>query len=186
MKTKLLFYVDAQEVEGQVTRRTPSDIEVQITRPYENISMSMHVPYFARPFTDFTTECGDDVAKKLLKNIFEICKYIDANLEELTEQYLMTRSGIDALRPARMNSEKFRESRRSLRTRLKSGMIDNIEYQKRLKTIRKERRSFEMEKMRLWDSFFEECLPYSVPLEMRKDILRILAEHSDRQSGRSL
>jgi len=145
METKLLFALDAQEIEGQVTRRTPGEIEVKITKPYENISMRIQIPHFARPFTDLTAEWGIDVAKKLLENIYRICEMIYANLEELIEQYLTIKKRIDNLKPARMNADKFREARKRLKKKLKKGSIDNIEYQKRLISIRKQRRSLELE-----------------------------------------
>ena len=179
LETKLLLNIDSHEVAGQVTRRTPGEIEVKITKPYENISMRTQIPHFARPFTDLTAEWGNDVAKKLLENIYRICEMIYANLEELTEQYLTIKKRIDDLKPARMNVDRFREAKKRLKKNLKKGMIDNIEYQKRLISIRKQRRSFELEKMRMWDSFFEECLLDDVPPDMRKDVLRIVAENAN-------
>ena len=41
--------VDKTEVLGRITHRSKSDIGVEIINPYQNISSSLRIGYFARP-----------------------------------------------------------------------------------------------------------------------------------------
>jgi hypothetical protein len=67
----------------------------------------------------------------------------------------------------------FKSKRLKLRKLLRSGEIDNIEYQKRLTTIRKAYEKFELKKNQIWRRFFEEHFPMVVPADTRNDVLRI-------------
>ena len=63
MDIKIKITINGQEVEGQVTHRCASDITVKITKPYQNVSRGLHIPYFARPCTSFDSDFGDKTAK---------------------------------------------------------------------------------------------------------------------------
>ena len=174
MHTKIKIIIDGQEVEGEIVQRSASDINVQITEPYKDVSRGLHIPYFARPCNSFDTELGDKTAKDLLKSIYHLCKYISENLDSICSQFLQIKKSIELLEAENITERVFKSKRFQLRKLLKSGQIDNVEYQKRLTPIRKADEKFELEKNLIWNLFFEEHFPMIVPAETRNDVLSIL------------
>ena len=95
MHTKIKVTIKGQEVAGEITHRSASDINVKITQPYQNVSRGLHIPYFARPYKSFDSELGDEIAKDLLESIYHLCTFIFENLDSLTEQYLQIKKRIN-------------------------------------------------------------------------------------------
>ena len=69
------------EVAGEVTYRSEGDIAVKIVSPYLDLSSSLHIPYFSRPYHSFLTDYGDRTAQNLLKYLYELGLYVEENLK---------------------------------------------------------------------------------------------------------
>ncbi|MEJ2727374.1 MAG: hypothetical protein P8185_02495 [Deltaproteobacteria bacterium] len=143
MHTKIQITIDGQKVEGEITYRCASDISVKITKPYQDVSRGLHIPYFARPHASFDSDLGDKTARDLLKSIYHLCKFTFENLGSLIAQYLEIKKRIKHLEAKHVSEWVFKSKRIKLRKLLKSGEIDNIEYQKQLTRIKKAYEEFE-------------------------------------------
>ena len=60
--------IDKTEVLGRITHRSKSDIGVEIINPYQNISSSLHIGYFARAHRSFADDYGDQAPGISLRN----------------------------------------------------------------------------------------------------------------------
>jgi hypothetical protein len=177
MHTKIQTTIDGQIVEGEITHRSARDISVKITHPYQDVSRGLHIPYFARPYKSFDAEPGDEVAKDLLENIYHLCTFIFENMGSLLDEYRKFKKRVKFLEAKRVSEYVFKSKRLQLRKKLRRSEIDNLEYQKRLASIRKEYKKFERKKNLIWNGFFEEHFPMIVPVTTRKDILRIFEKN---------
>jgi hypothetical protein len=177
MDTKIKVTINGQKVEGEITHRSASDILVKITQPYQNVSRGLHIPYFAGSHKRFDSDLGDKIAKDLLESIYHLCHFIFENMGPLTAKYLKFKKRIKFLEARRVSEFVFKSKRLQLRKMLRSGKIDNIEYQKRLAPIRKEYKKFELKKALAWSRFFEEYFPMIVPARTKKDILKIIEDN---------
>ena len=75
------------EVLGKITHRSASDISIEIVRPYKNLSGGSHIPYFARAGHSYDGQAGDDTARKLLAEVYEIGKYLEENMPGLQREF---------------------------------------------------------------------------------------------------
>ena len=174
MQTKIALTINGQEVEGEITHRSASDINVKITNPYQDVSKGLHIPIFARPYRSFDTELGDEIAKELLESIYRLCTFIFENFDTLTKEYLQIKKRIKHLEIKSVSEWTFKSKRLQLRKLLRSDKINNIEYQKRLTSIRKEYEIFELKKSIIWSGFFAEQFPMVVPEDTKNEVLRLL------------
>ncbi|MGM5482281.1 MAG: hypothetical protein ACQESF_02355 [Nanobdellota archaeon] len=84
------------KLEGRIVSLQPYDIEVEITNPYQGITMGLHIPTFARGVTpDYgkckPTEHGKATAKDMLFELYDICRYAESesfqkNLKDYKEE----------------------------------------------------------------------------------------------------
>ena len=74
---------DNKEILGKVTHRCASDIAIEIISPYQNLTGKLHIPYFSRPYNSFDGEYGDETARRLLNNIYEIGLHLEKNIATL-------------------------------------------------------------------------------------------------------
>ncbi len=188
MDNKIKITINGQEVEGEITYRCASDITVKITKPYQDVSRGLHIPYFARPYASFDSDFGNKTAKDLLECIYHLCIFIFENLDALTEEYLQIKKQIRYLEAKSISELTFKSKRLHFRKLLRSGNIDNKEYQKQLTPIRKEYEKFELKKSLIWRRFFEEQFPMVVPIGTKNEVLKILEKSickNDNDSDRS-
>ncbi len=83
MKTSQPISIEIKgvEVAGEITYRTEGDIVVKILSPYHDLSSSLHIPYFSRPYHSFLTDYGDLTAQNLLKYLYELGLYLEENVK---------------------------------------------------------------------------------------------------------
>jgi hypothetical protein len=174
MDKKITAIINGQEVEGEITHRSATDIDVKITQPYQDVSTGLHIPYAARPYKSFETELGDKIAKDLLKEIYSICTFVSTNPDLLTGPYLQVKERIKYLEAESVSEQVFKSKRLQLRKLLRSGQIDSIEYQKRLTPFSKEYKKLRLKIYPLWSRFIEERFPMVVTEDIRNGVLRIL------------
>jgi hypothetical protein len=185
MNTKVKVTVNGQEVEGEITHRSATDIDVKITRPYQDVSTGLHIPYAARPFKSFETELGEKAAKYLLKELYQICTFISENLDSLIEHYLQVKKRIKYLEAKSVSEWVYKSKRLQLRKLLRSGQIDNIEYQKRLTPFSKEHKKLKYKIYAIWSRFIKEHFPMVVTADVRDDVLRVLEKSIPKTDNES-
>jgi uncharacterized membrane protein len=165
--------INGIEVEGIVIR-TLYDFNIKIVKPYKNLSGGLHIPHFAREHMSFKGEYGDKRIRDLLKELYILGKYLEDEMEHLKEKinYIDDNCADSSLEMIDENT--FKTKRITLKERLRSGEIDNKEYQKLLTQLRKKYKLWEQKNRELMDSFFEENFPMVVPVETRKEVINII------------
>ncbi len=78
---KITIEFNGVEVAGEITYRSEGDIAVKILSPYHDLSSSLHIPYFSRPYHSFLTDYGDRTAQNLLKYLYELGLYVEENVK---------------------------------------------------------------------------------------------------------
>lgn len=64
-------------VKGRIVYRSPSDISVEITDPFINITTGLHIPYFARSHASFQGNYGGKTARRLLVHLYRTLQIIN-------------------------------------------------------------------------------------------------------------
>ncbi len=93
-----VFVPDGFDVEGAITYLSALDIIVKITKPFQNLSTSLHIPDFAQSDNSFELEYGLQLARELLVGgLFKVGKYVKHNMKQFQEKYGPFRKQIDEL-----------------------------------------------------------------------------------------
>jgi hypothetical protein len=87
--------VNKVEVKGKITYRSAILIDIEIIEPFQNISKGLHIPYFSRAFHSFEDDYGDQTAEKLLRELYDISKYLDKNMNSLKEKLFLFKKKIN-------------------------------------------------------------------------------------------
>jgi len=170
---KINIFVEGIEVEGKITHRYASDITVQITKPFSNISTGSHIPYFARSNRSFNGVYGDLTAKSLLKNLYDVGHHMDSEIFSIREKLDSAKESISNL-PVQFNSEDFNAKRRELKQSLKQGKFDSKVYQQQLTPLRKKAEEYNQKVIEIMDAFFEDSFPMCVPYGTREEVLGVI------------
>lgn len=86
-KQYIQIVLDGVNVKGEIIHRSEADITVKIIHPYEELSNGCHIPYFSRPLHSFLTDYGDKTAENLLKYLYELGWYMEANRKFIKLQF---------------------------------------------------------------------------------------------------
>ena len=85
---KIKIKVNDRIISGRVSHLSKKDLSVEITSPYQRITTSIHIPYFAIKEQVFVkdgkpTEYACKEAQKLLREIYETCVIVDSNKKRI-------------------------------------------------------------------------------------------------------
>ena len=139
---RITITIDGQQVIGEITYRSHTDISLKIIVPFCNLSTGRHIPYFSAPFVNFLTEYGEKRAQELLAELYHLGKFIEENQEQLKIWLTEFRKSLDTIKkPEFFEREEFIRKRQELRKRLRNNEIDNKEHEKELSKIRKENKN---------------------------------------------
>ena len=83
---EITIVAEGKTVIGEITFRNESDVSVKITSPFSGLTGGLHIPYFSRPYHSFMTAYGDKTAENLLKGLWELGSYMEANRKFLKLQ----------------------------------------------------------------------------------------------------
>ena len=149
--------VDGVRVEGRITYRTNSAINVIITSPYQGaIDGAGRCP--REPTTkenDFAGELGRKEAEKALLRSYHLLKFVYDNLQGLKIKIKKLDNAIANLdENAFMPPERFHLIRKELRDEVRCGKIENKAYQQQLSP---EKKKVEARKYKIWDMEREFC-----------------------------
>ncbi len=172
-KMKIKILIDEVVVEGQITYRTAGGISVKITNPFENLSTGLHIPAPARAVMSYEGERGDATAESLLKELYEIGRYIDTNLVKLRENLDLAKNSVRNI-PDKFDKEDFYTKRRELRQLLKQKKLDNVTHQNELALLRKKHDEYDSKVRVIMDEFFKYNFPIGKPYGTREEVLDII------------
>ncbi len=175
MSEKKVAIIDGVEVEYTILHRCSNDFELQITKPFQNITGGLYIPNFARAHHSFKGEYGDKRILDVLNNVYGLGSYLAENLTRLTQQVHLLDQQLDALAAQSISEDELMEIRRKLRRRLKKGEISSRYQQKVLRWWRRDLERIWLEGENNYiDPFFEKNFPMLVPYETKKQVLKIL------------
>jgi len=120
------------DVSGEIIFRTAADIVVMITEPYYGLKSGMHIPWWSRPISNFTSEHGYETAQWLLKNLYILGLAIETNAATLKKEYLDYVIAKNQLLPLK---EKHKERKMYLRKEFKKSAFNQAYYQTERKKI---------------------------------------------------
>ena len=166
--------IEGVEVEARVKYRTASDLGIELLRPYGNLSTGSHIPVYGRRFCSFIGEYGDKRIIDMMKELYEIGRFIDENFSAMEQQFIALQSELNERAKNQKSPENAKEQMRLLKQRMRNGEMDFREYHRQLKSIRNASADFSFKTSRLIDHFFEMFFPMSVTMETRDDALGIL------------
>lgn len=181
-KSNIEIKIEDTTVKGIITHRSSCGFLVKIIEPYQNISCGSHIPYFAREHITFDGEYGDERIIETLGFLYSIGKYLDKEMDNLKTKFVQMNDKIQELTAIMITDEKFKIKREELRKRLKAKEMNNIEYQKKLTPIRKDRETLELKIWELQDKYFEDNYPMTIPVGTREELLDIINGNKDYKS----
>ena len=75
--------VDGIEVMGRISHRSSGDLTIVIEKPYRLFRNGRHLPCIARGQRSYLGPWGDKRAVELLEEVYQFCRFVDENEEEL-------------------------------------------------------------------------------------------------------
>jgi hypothetical protein len=169
------IYVSVRDlaVEGHATGSS-HDLNVEIRKPYQNLSLGLHIPYFAMRVNSFFGPYGYKRSEHLLEQLYQIAEYVNRKQDMLQAQLAQLRLKIASATKGRLTIEDFRKQRLELRKQLREGAIDNVEYQRGIGSMRKEVESWETHIWKLEEQFWEGYFQTVISMSCRESIIDVL------------
>ena len=140
---KIVMYIDGVRVEGELWEIHTWYLTVAITSPYSGLSESNgNIPAPAKAGCDFRE--GQDInrAYDILKSLYylfiKVEKEIDKIRPLLDTFFKEGRAKYDKETPEMIRMNELKSELKMNKTNLKSGKIDNIQYQREIKTLKEE------------------------------------------------
>jgi len=175
MSVKKITTINGIEVEYKVLHHFSNDFEIEITKPFQNITGGLHIPYFSRAYHNFDGDHGEECILSVLNNIYELGSHISENITCLKEQVHLLDQNIKKVSANSITEDEFKEISRKSRKMLRKNEISNSYHQKILRWWKKELDRVWLEtEFHYIDPFFEENFPMCVPNDTRKQVLKIL------------
>jgi hypothetical protein len=174
MKDTIQMDLPAGKVEGVITTRTAGDLVVAITRPYQHLTATAHLPVMARPKRSFVGHHGDERAREMLLELFQLGRFLEMKLPILRRAYA---EHLESLRQAEANKairDEYLSERRRLKQSLNAGSINQRTYQESMARLRKEHEAAEYDSDAAWLSFLAEWIPDAFSAEP-EEIRAVLA-----------
>ena len=167
--------IDGIEVEYKVLHRVSNDFEIEITKPFQNISGGLHIPYFARAHHSFDGKSGDEQILYVLNNVYGLSSYIAENRIRLKKQVRLLDRRLEKLSAHSISGDEFMAIRRKSRRLLRKGEISDKYHQMILRWWKKQMDWLWLEtELHYIDPFFKNNFPMTVPHDTRKQVLKVL------------
>lgn len=172
--TLIKIIIDKIEVEAHVLYFGRYDFLIEIIKPFKNLSGGLHVPYYGRKAFSYNGEYGRARLIQILEYLYTLGKYLSGNMDVIKELFHEVDERIKNLESKMITEKVFREVRINLRKLLRSGAIDDREYQQKLNPFKESMDKFEWEKQLILEDFYKNIFPFSVGYDNQKEITKIL------------
>ena len=165
---RIEIMVEGIYVTGRVTLRDRRNIGVEIMYPYWGISeQSGCIPLLGLQVHNFLGKAGDERAAGLLCTLYRFCSYVEEHKDRLLEalnDYRYKVAYVKHFSPEARELDQRRtaalEDLQAIRQELKAGTIDNIEYQRRIRTLSRAMKQLAEEVDIDLDAIFDVCFRY--------------------------
>lgn len=165
---RLEIMVKSNSVLGRITLRDRRNIGVEITYPYSGVSeRSGCIPLLGLQVHNFLGKAGDERAVGLLCALYRFCSYVEEHQDRLLEALNDYRYKVAYLKHFSPEASELDQRRTSalenllaIRNDLKTGTIDNIQYQHRITPLSRDMKQLSEEVEIDLDAIFDECFRY--------------------------
>lgn len=165
---RIEIMVEGITVEGRITLRDRRNVGVEITHPCSGISeQSGCIPLLGLQVHNFLGKAGDERAAGLLCTLYRFCNYVEEHQDRLLEalnDYRYNVAYVKHFSPEARELDQLRtsalENFQAIRNDLKSGTIDDIEYQRRIRPLSRAMKQLTEEVDIDLDAIFDECFRY--------------------------
>ncbi len=181
--------VDGVVVHGRIVERSAGSVEVLLTEPHGELRLSdgRYVMAQALRFVTMAGQHGEDVATRLLRELYKVAVYVTNNRVVLEQRWAELRRQLHDRRPRAIKTQHELDlQRRVLRQRLKAGLVPPEEYQQTLRALTCDFEDFLFEEEDVVDVFWREAgfeLSYDLQLQAINIIDPTLCEGARRIEG---
>jgi hypothetical protein len=187
MDDRLQLTISGQDVQGRFLHRSDSFIEVEIVAPYSGFRDSLHMASFSRAQVPrgFRGDEGESSGRKILRQLFKLCSYIERNRAKLLDAYLEY-VALERQLPLAVSDEWFVALKESMKSSLESGDITEEEYQRRITESRLGHSRYHEQKYLLQQEFFKMHFPLAITPNLQTQVLGYLWREIHASGDRSL
>jgi len=141
-------------VTGAITRRSNRFIEVTLTAPFTNLSLSSTVPMIACGVINLRGEEGDRTAHALLVRLHRQAVEMTARREELMARWRETERELQLVDDSDPGVEnRLRPLRLDLRRQFKGGTLNQRQYQRELRKLKQLSHAYEQRRWAILSEF---------------------------------
>jgi hypothetical protein len=191
------------EVEGRIIYCSESDIEVEITKPYQYLSSSMHIPTFARIMGSYKDQDGIhtdkcfETAKELLKELYKGADEYYPKIEILREKLAYTKKIINNISRFSVNDKEYKimKERLDYIRRFNCNItttetdfnyrMNNFEYRKILVDIDEKNSYYHDVVNYVMEAFYKDAIPNIPSCEARKKMVDVIEGKKDLLSEKN-
>lgn len=166
--------VDGIVVKGKFTHRCSCDFTIAIIEPYQNLSSGSHIPNIARGSMSFDGERGDLRSRETLKFLYSLGKYLEDEMSNLKVKIKSLEEEIDKFSSEMIDDAEFKRRRIELRKKMKANEITDIEFQKLLTPLKREKIKLESKIRMAIGSFCKNNFPMIVPYGVENEVIDII------------
>lgn len=168
--------VDGVTVKGRAIDYTGSNIVVEITHPFRELTDGRHVPTFARGRESFFTSAKEEIALGLLERLYKIRHFLEMNQATLVAEYLKVTTHPDF--PPHDGEARFFAKRRILKEQFRAGAITDQDYEREIGFARTLSHDLKSETNSILDAFFAGHFRMVISDELREQLILIFEEKS--------
>lgn len=173
---KVSTEIEGVVVEGKMIEYSDKSLVVEMTHPYRNISDGKHVPFFTRDKERFFAHEREGIALGLLKRLYKVRHFFEANREALVAEYREVTS--EPGFPSHDGEAQLHTKRRALKEQLRSGAISIQEYEREIGFARVLRDHLKSEVSAQLDAFFAHRFPTVINDALRDQLILLLETES--------
>ena len=169
---RIKLTVDQIPVEG-LYQITDYDLFVKIISPYQFLTASLHVPYFARQKRNFKGRKKQLIRESLL-HIYRLGREVETNREALKQKLYIVDKTLEILGDLNVSRELLKDQQGILKKLLKAQKIDCKFYQQQLSKLKKANQHWLDLVQKHYDQFIAENISMDVAADQRQEVLKFL------------
>jgi hypothetical protein len=177
--TIIEIHVDGVPVSGRVLERSHASIELLLVKPFGAFGLGdgRHIMAAAQRFVNFEAAHGDEVAERILRDLYGLASYLSRNETDLKERWSRFRSQLESQWAVKVRTPSALAERKvELRKRLRGGDITSKSYEQSLKALKAELDEWSLAATDAMDEFWTVC-GFQLSMALSGQATKILDPH---------
>jgi len=174
---ELTTQVDGVTVIGCILKYSSSDILVEITHPYRDLTDERRVPATAGGRQSPSENSKEEVALRLLEEIYQVRHFLEVESEHLIAAFAKLKANPDF--PTHDGRGQFLAKRRALGEQLSAFAITENEHQEKLSQAQFLRDYLQLKTTTMIEALFDEHFPMDIGDDLRAQLMVVLEEKSE-------